>query len=580
MAATIQEINYAGLKITDTMTLSAVIIDIDGRVGSGSGEFYDFVSQQVYPAIAGDVASFGFAFIAQNAQYPAMFNPRITEEYVPQLIAAGGASIIDGDSSGFVLTRYGSTAQAEVIPGSGATVTIANRFQCNLTYKGKVVYAGYSSSNAGMPEIVPVILYRDAETKKLITFNSNAVITAPIICGNQDWYDASASRGIMPALQVPDGLPCNNYAAGYGVSAMAQKPQDETVEEDDITNEIPAGPDPYWNAPDSEPDSSPGTYDYSGNPPGGAGTDPDPSLSATDAGFITIFNPTTAELRSLASYLWSNSFDINIFKKLFNDPMDIFLGLSILPVSIPDGGRIEVGIGLIGTGVFMTKAATQWVTLDCGYKEIPNYTHSYLDYDPYTSVEIYLPFVGSRTLKADEVMGKTLHVTYKIDILSGACAVWVDSGNTNLYVFMGQCAMSVPVASGDWTNVINGVLSVVGGAAGGAVKGGVGGAIAGGVAAASSVAVTDGKISVDRSGAISSAGGFRAPKKPYLVISSPNVCKPANQNTYEGYPLYVTYKIGDLSGFTQIELTNLSNIPATDGELAEIKQLLLSGVIL
>lgn len=338
--------------------------------------------------------------------------------------------------------------------------------------------------------------------------------------------------------------------------------------------------DPYDGAGDSEPGGGGGTFDYAGNPPGGADDFSPPSISAVDTGFVTLYNPTVAQLKQLSNYLWSNDFDLNLFKKIFNDPMDLFLGLSIVPVPVPDGGTKEVGIGLVGSGVYMTVAASQWVKVTCGSVTIPNFTGSYLDYDPYLSVEIYLPYIGSRALKADEVMGKTLKVTYWVDILSGACIAWIDIDGHVTYTYMGQCATSIPTVAGDWTNLINGILSVVGGAVGGAVKGGVGGAIAGGVAAASAVAVTDGKISVERAGTISSAGGLLAHPKPFLIINAPRLCKPAAQNQFEGYPSYITQRIGDCQGFTQIERVRLQNVHASEEELNEILSYLQSGVIL
>lgn len=368
---------------------------------------------------------------------------------------------------------------------------------------------------------------------------------------------------------------------GYTNVPFTQRTFSVPVYVDDISV-VPPIPttDPYDGAGDSTEGGGNGTFDYSGNPPGGFDDFVFPSISAVDTGFVTLYNPTITQLKALSNYLWSNSFDLNVFKKIVNDPMDLFLGLSIVPVAVPDGGSSEVGIGLIGSGVFMTKAASQWASVDCGSITIPNFTGGYLDYDPYTQIEIYLPYVGVRTLKADEVVGHELTVSYTIDLLSGACVAWLDVDGHLTYTYMGQCATSIPIVSGDWTNLINGIISIVGSAAGGAIKGGIGGAIAGGVAAASSVAVNDSKISVDRGGSISSAGGLIAHPKPFLIMSAPRLCKPAMQNIFSGYPDYVTHVLSDLAGYTEVEEIRLQGVPATDEELDELQMLLKSGVIL
>lgn len=76
-----------------------------------------------------------------------------------------------------------------------------------------------------------------------------------------------------------------------------------------------------------------------------------PTLSATEAGFITLFNPSLDELRNLASYMWSDLFDINGWKKVFADPMNAILGLSIVPVNVPTSGTKPVKVGNISTDV-------------------------------------------------------------------------------------------------------------------------------------------------------------------------------------------------------------------------------------
>lgn len=405
-------------------------------------------------------------------------------------------------------------------------------------------------------------------------YTSSKTIVAPF------WIADFSDPDALSAIAGGRAYVSNSGTKRYYIQTIStsQKPQVSLFLNN--TEQYVESTDPYHNAGDSDINGPDGTFDYSGNPPGGFNDFSFPAISAVDTGFVTLYNPNAAQLKALSDYLWSNSFDLNAFKKLFNDPMDLFLGLSIVPVAVPDGGVREVGIGLIGTGVNMTVAASQWVDVDCGDYDVPLFTDSYLDFDPYTSIEIYLPYIGTRTLKADEVMGHNLAIHYGVDILSGACVAWLDIDGHVTYCFMGQCATSIPIVSGDWTNLINGILSVVGGAVGGAVKGGVGGAIAGGVAAASAVAVADGKISVERSGSISSAGGLLAPQKPVLIISAPRLCKPADQNIFEGYPAYVTMNLSALTGFTVVENIHLQGIAATDAELAEIETLLMSGVIL
>lgn len=303
-----------------------------------------------------------------------------------------------------------------------------------------------------------------------------------------------------------------------------------------------------------------------------------PTLSATDTGFITIFNPTTAQLKDLAQYMWSSGFDLATFKKLFADPMDCILGLSIVPVNVPNGGSKTVSVGNISTGVSMTLAASQYVEIDCGTLNVNEYWGAYLDYDPYTKAEIYLPYIGTHAIAVDDIMKKPVHVVYHVDILSGACTAFVKCGDSVLYEFIGQCAASIPISGNDWTNVINGVMSIAGSIGTMVATGGMSAPLS--VAHVASTAVNSLKPSVEKSGAMSGTGGLLGIQTPYLILTRPRQALPEQQKTFTGYPSFITSVLSDVSGYTEIEEIHLQGITATEAEQSEIEALLKAGVIL
>lgn len=335
--------------------------------------------------------------------------------------------------------------------------------------------------------------------------------------------------------------------------------------------------DPYKNGGTS--DSGGGDGDFT--PHGEDITDPEiPDVDAVSTGFITLFNPSVSELNSLASYMWSGGFDVNTFKKLFANPMDCILGLSILPKIVPNGGSATVLVGNISTGVSMTKAARQYIKYDCGSINISRFSNSFLDYEPYTKINLYLPFIGMHQISTDDVMNKTLQVKYTVDILSGACVAFVIAGGTTLYTFIGQCAASVPITSQDWSTMINGVLGAVGSIAsmaGSIATGNIAGAV-GGVASMAQNVINS-KPSVEHSGNMGGMGGMLGIKTPYVIIERPAQAIPLNQNEFIGYPSFVTKNFSDLIGYNEVYSTHLENISATESELREIESLLKSGVI-
>lgn len=314
-----------------------------------------------------------------------------------------------------------------------------------------------------------------------------------------------------------------------------------------------------------------------------------PSLSAVTSGFIAAYMPTFAQLQSLGDYLWSDLFSLDTFKKLFNDPMQAILGLSLVPVTPPTAGGTVV-IGNVSTGITMPRVLQQFVTVDCGSVTLPEYWGGYLDYSPYTKVEIYLPYIGVRPLDTDEVMGRTLHVVYHVDVLSGACVCFIQCDNTIRYHYVGQCGASIPITANDWTRVVNGAVSIAtalgvgvatlgaGAAAGGVTAASMAGAgaLVGGVASQ----VLASKPRVEHSGSLAGMGGLLGIQFPYIMIQRPRQAVPTQQNAFTGYPSFIKRTLSTVTGYTQVTGVHLTGLSCTDEEKKEIQAYLETGVIL
>lgn len=300
-----------------------------------------------------------------------------------------------------------------------------------------------------------------------------------------------------------------------------------------------------------------------------------PAVSAVDSGFVSVYNPTIAELQNLSSFMWSSNFVDNLIK-LWADPMEVILNLSLVPVAIPTVGTREVVIGNVSTGISLSVASTQFMYVDCGSINVNEYWGAYLDYSPYTKLSIVLPYVGTHMLNIDECMNKTIHVKYIVDILSGACVALVKCGNSVLYSFSGNCATNIPVTSANYSRAMQSILSGVTSTVGSAITGnGVG--VATGLGSTAGAIMTS-KPSVDRSGSLSGNVGLLAHQFPYLILERPRQCVPEQQNEYSGYPAFITEKLSDISGFTVIDRINLKNVNITEPEKAELIDILKRGV--
>lgn len=340
-------------------------------------------------------------------------------------------------------------------------------------------------------------------------------------------------------------------------------------------------PDPYNPGGETETGGGEGDFDNTSDPIPQASL---PTLSAVDAKFISLYTPTLTELQSLASYMWSPLFDLDTLKKLFADPMKAILGLSIVPFAVPSSGQQAITIGNISTGVNMTKASAQYVQIDCGTLNVNEYWGAYLDYSPYTKLEIYLPYIGTKQISIDDVMNKACHVYYNIDILTGACCAMIKCDDSVLYSYAGQCATSIPITGNDWTNVVSGALSTalsVVGVAAGAVTGSapLTGASAIGLVSSASQNVMQMKPIIEKSGSLGGSAGMLGVQTPYLILTRPRQALPTNQNHFTGYPSFINVRLGDLTGMTFVEQVHLENVPCTSSEQSEIETLLKGGVI-
>lgn len=327
--------------------------------------------------------------------------------------------------------------------------------------------------------------------------------------------------------------------------------------------------------------------------------------SVVNAGLISLYSPTQAQLTDLAQYLWSGAFSLDSFRKIFADPMDAILGLSIVPVAPSIASIRNVTIGNADTGIAMRIVSSQYAQVNCGSVTLNEYWGAFLDYSPYTKVTIYLPYIGTRQLDVDEIMKQTINVTYNIDLLSGACVCFIKAGDSVLYQFTGSVSTQIPITSISYNNMYKAMVDFASSVAIGVAVGsptmstlptvteGLGQT---GPATPSDViipyaenymsdsetvrTIMSMKPQVSKGGNIGSSAGQLAIQKPYLIVERPRQCVPKKQNTYTGYPSFQTKQVSSQSGYTTWATIHLESLTATADEKNEIGMIMKKGVIL
>ena len=293
-----------------------------------------------------------------------------------------------------------------------------------------------------------------------------------------------------------------------------------------------------------------------------------------------VYNPSQAQLDSFGAWLWSSNF-VDQLKKLFNDPMQAIIGVHKVFATPPTGGSRNIVCGYLDSGVSASVVTSQYTSVDCGSASLREYFGNVFDYDPFTRVSIFLPFIGIVPLNTYDVMRSTISVKYRIDVITGACLAEVyvnrDEAGGILYTYSGSAIVTYPISSGSYVGVIQAALSTALGvgatiATGGATAPMLAGSVLGGISSA--------KTRVQHSGQFSGSSGAMGGKKPYLIISRPQTHTPSNVNRYLGLPSNTIDRIGNYTGFIRAKDVHFESSKAYRDEISEIEGLLKTGIII
>jgi hypothetical protein len=342
-----------------------------------------------------------------------------------------------------------------------------------------------------------------------------------------------------------------------------------------------------------------------------------PSMGAVDAGFVTLYRLYEAQMRIFAGDLYKQDI-VTMMKNWWDKPEDFIVSCLALPFSPTVSGAAKPNFTwdnvTVGWQHYYNVVSDQYFSISCGDVAVNPFFGSCFDYSPYTKIKCWLPFIGYVDLNVDEIMGKTINVTYHIDAFTGDCVAFVSVGVVGqtgpqvprvLGSFSGNCAMRIPTNAVGYDSVINGSLGLIAGVAatiGIAAAGGAGVAAAvdegagEAVIAAKSVStvahassqlasstissVTNMKANVSKNGAMGGAFGWLGVQKPHLIYEIARQALPEGYKDLRGYPCYMGGKLGEFEGYTEINDIRLNNIPATEPEIEEIYKLLKGGIII
>ena len=300
--------------------------------------------------------------------------------------------------------------------------------------------------------------------------------------------------------------------------------------------------------------------------------------SSGAGGVVTYYAMTAGELMLLGSELYDANFIQQIIDQ-FTASQDSLISCIWIPINKDtisgDQGPVHIGretlqftTGKKITNRIITRSTGQ-VTIPYAYGGGAGADMTYLEVGPYTTVSIFLPFVGVVPGDVEiAALTKKCQLNIYIDILTGDIIYRVQYGAAPTAQFNGNIATKMPVsgASYDAVGVASGVLAVIGGVAGLAAtiatEGGalpiIGsiGTIAGGAMAGAKSAELHTMIS----GGNSSAIGAQVGLVPYIATYQyiPTYTDLESVRVEQGLPYFHTATISSLSGYVKCNNAQLA----------------------
>ena len=306
-------------------------------------------------------------------------------------------------------------------------------------------------------------------------------------------------------------------------------------------------------------------------------------------GFVNYFQVTAGNLTDISTAISNETEKLDLINNV------ISLKSYVVPTTafLSAGSTVSAPIKL--NGVTVLESAPKIVahsmkfhigdyTINGRYGNLSN--PHFLDKNPYTIIELYIPFCGIVTLP-DKCMYNTISVDLLSDLFSGGCIGVVKCNGAVVAEKTGMIGFDIPLSATNTAELSHALLNNVMAStniganviASGAT-GNISGMISGTTKGIDNIVSVYHTANQNYTNIIGSSGGksdFAMPPQCYIKICTKIVNYPDNYTHNVGKPCYKNKKLSDCKGFTMCENVDI-NVSATDTEKRMIKQLLETGV--
>lgn len=192
-------------------------------------------------------------------------------------------------------------------------------------------------------------------------------------------------------------------------------------------------------------------------------------VNPTDV-FQSRYAMSNLDLNDFASYLWTS--DTSIISRTldglkFNgeNPMDFILSLKMFPFELTryaDHSPTHLQFGnAVDTGIVVERLSNANIIIELGEIDFRKYFKNFLDYEPYTTAKLYIPYCGEITVETALFVGHKIKITMIVDIITGACcAVIYRDGIPCLYA-NGNMSVDIQVTGQNMTEYVNATMNMI-----------------------------------------------------------------------------------------------------------------------
>ena len=263
-----------------------------------------------------------------------------------------------------------------------------------------------------------------------------------------------------------------------------------------------------------------------------------------------IYSLVKSQLDAFISDMWDFSWTeltTNMMTGIYNNLIDNVQSIRLMPFSGSDLGTISLVNG-ISCGWWTHTANVNKLTPDksiktAGTYELKKSFNGWADYSPYTSIELYLPYLGWMEIDTNLFMGNTIKVEYTLDVLCGLITYYISCDKTFVMTKSAKVSCDIPISLTSGIDVFSDIAKNVGGAVSN-------------VANARPIGLVSGSAQVETPklvGDATESGKLWMPTKCAIRITRPAYTRASNYASRYGYPCYGSYKLSNLSGFTVVE---------------------------